>query len=186
MYKFLLQHLVAVSAVEQLQVMASKRQYKEAAAQLEVHELLVVFHIFTSEQIIKKTFFDFICFTSYGFKKTIEENLILQLLARTLIIVPHSQFLYNTTIHRLIIKHLSVGWLPSLQIAGRSTTTLPKKSMMTYNNLSQILFMIKGKLHTNCDTSDCHIYYHALAYSRWNARQETMQITMFKLDPLCT
>lgn len=31
---------MAVSAVEQLQVMASKRQYKEAAAQLEVTYLL--------------------------------------------------------------------------------------------------------------------------------------------------
>lgn len=31
---------MAVSAVEQLQVMASKRQYKEAAAQLEVPNLL--------------------------------------------------------------------------------------------------------------------------------------------------
>ena len=30
---------MAVSAVEQLQVMASKRQYKEAAAQLEVSNL---------------------------------------------------------------------------------------------------------------------------------------------------
>ena len=37
--KFLPEHpfyVMAVSAVEQLQVMASKRQYKEAAAQLEV------------------------------------------------------------------------------------------------------------------------------------------------------
>lgn len=32
---------MAVSAVEQLQVMASKRQYKEASAQLEVTYLLV-------------------------------------------------------------------------------------------------------------------------------------------------
>lgn len=60
MYKFLLQHPMAVSAVEQLQVMASKRQYKEAAAQLEVHKLLVVIHIFTSERIIKKTFSHFV------------------------------------------------------------------------------------------------------------------------------
>ena len=34
-------HGMTVSAVEQLQVMASKRQYKEAAAQLEVLYLLV-------------------------------------------------------------------------------------------------------------------------------------------------
>ena len=34
-----LMHYMAVSAVEQLQVMASKRQYKEAAAQLEVSNL---------------------------------------------------------------------------------------------------------------------------------------------------
>jgi len=31
---------MAVSAVEQLQVMASKRQYKEAAAQLEVSNII--------------------------------------------------------------------------------------------------------------------------------------------------
>jgi hypothetical protein len=37
---------MAVSAVEQLQVMASKRQYKEAAAQLEVPNLLGHLFIF--------------------------------------------------------------------------------------------------------------------------------------------
>ena len=38
--------VMSVSAVEQLQVMASKRQYKEAAAQLEVPSLECITHIF--------------------------------------------------------------------------------------------------------------------------------------------
>jgi len=48
-YIIRLTYYVAVSAVEQLQVMASKRQYKEAAAQLEVslYNIIAVFSFIT-------------------------------------------------------------------------------------------------------------------------------------------
>ena len=42
-------HVLAVSAVEQLQVMASKRQYKEAAAQLEVFFLTILLEFLISK-----------------------------------------------------------------------------------------------------------------------------------------
>ena len=44
--------VMSVSAVEQLQVMASKRQYKEAAAQLEVPSLESITHIFTNYRLM--------------------------------------------------------------------------------------------------------------------------------------
>lgn len=43
---------MAVSAVEQLQVMASKRQYKEAAAQLEVTYLLSTMSFYVMPYVI--------------------------------------------------------------------------------------------------------------------------------------
>lgn len=43
---------MAVSAVEQLQVMASKRQYKEAAAQLEVSTLSLQYCFLTAANLL--------------------------------------------------------------------------------------------------------------------------------------
>ena len=52
--------VMSVSAVEQLQVMASKRQYKEAAAQLEVPSLECITHIFTNYRLMIFSCHDYI------------------------------------------------------------------------------------------------------------------------------
>ncbi|XP_022862390.1 vacuolar protein sorting-associated protein 53 A-like isoform X5 [Olea europaea var. sylvestris] len=92
--------MLAVSAVEQLQVMASKRQYKEAAAQLEaVNQLCSHFEAYRDipkitelrekfksiKQILKSHVFS--DFSSLGSGKEMEENNLLQQLSDACLVV---------------------------------------------------------------------------------------------------